>query len=210
MKEWSITTFSEKLASDEPTPGGGAGAGVAGALGVSAIMMAIRFSTTAKKLTDSEKELLVSQIDVLEAKRVKMLDLIDEDATGFEPLAAAFAMPKATDAEKADRDQALQAGYMIALSTPASLLDTAIETVEIVNAVLPFIKKSIISDIGVGVQLLRSAAYASLLNVTINTESLSDAAQGQEIYQNTVTKLENVSKEIDMVFEKVQNKILGK
>lgn len=210
MKEWTITHFSEKLASDEPTPGGGAGAGVAGALGVSAIMMAIRFSTTAKKLSDSEKELLLAQIDVLEAKRVKMLELIDEDATGFEPLAAGFAMPKATEAEKAARDKALQEGYMIALSTPASLLDTAIETVKIVDTVFPYIKKSIISDIGVGIQLLRSAAYASLLNITINTESLSDTVKGQEIYQDSVAKIASVTNEIDSLFENVQNKILGK
>lgn len=207
MKEMTITKFSQQLSSAEPTPGGGAAAGVAGALGVSTIMMAIRFSTSSKKITAADIAMLEDQIIELENYRVEMLELIDADATGFEPLAAAFGMPKNTDLEKTARAEALASGYIKALEAPRRLLMIASEVVDRISTLLPYIKKSIISDIGVGSQLLNSAAKSSVLNVYINTESMIDKTEAAKITEESKEKLVNIIADTEKIYKEVQNKI---
>ena len=54
-----------------------------------------------------------------EVARTEFLDLADRDATAFDGVMAAFKMPKETDAEKAVRSAAIQAGLRVRRDGPA-------------------------------------------------------------------------------------------
>lgn len=202
MKNASITEFVNKLSSKEPTPGGGAAAGVAAGLGVAAIMMAIEFSNT-DKLDEDVQTLLTDTLKQFDESKVKFLDIINRDADEFMPLSRAYGMPRATDEEKEARSQAIQEGLVTASQAPLDLIKGAVEVVEQTEKVLPHIKKGIVSDVGVGLQMLRSAMTSSSLNVYINAGSLKDEALVEEYISGTEKKLAATTARIDDLFTKV-------
>lgn len=83
-------------------------------------------------------------------------------------------MPKSTEEEKQKRQEAIEQGLAIASQAPARLLEEIRVVLNIVDDIFPLIKRVIISDIGVGTQLLLAAAQASRLNLSINTRSMKD------------------------------------
>lgn len=207
MKESRIIDFVDKLGSKEPTPGGGAAAGVAASMGVGAIVMAMEFSN-GKPLEEDEKDLLTNRINELNEIKEIFKDIIDRDATDFEPLSNAYGMPRETDEEKAARTEAIQEGLITASQPPLDLLNNAKKVFDIAEEVLPLIKKGIISDVGVGVQLLRSAILSSSLNVYINASSLKDEETKNKYIKDTEETLEEYVAKADAIFNEV-NKVIG-
>lgn len=207
MKESRIIDFVDKLGSKEPTPGGGAAAGVAASMGVGAIVMAMEFSN-GKPLEENEKDLLTNRINELNEIKEIFKDIIDRDATDFEPLSNAYGMPRETDEEKAARTEAIQEGLITASQPPLDLLNNAKKVFDIAEEVLPLIKKGIISDVGVGVQLLRSAILSSSLNVYINASSLKDEETKNKYIKDTEETLEEYVAKADAIFNEV-NKVIG-
>ena len=207
MKESRIIDFVDKLGSKEPTPGGGAAAGVAASMGVGAIVMAMEFSN-GKPLEEDEKDLLTNRINELNEIKEIFKDIIDRDATDFEPLSNAYGMPRETDEEKAARTEAIQEGLITASQPPLDLLNNAKKVFDIAEEVLPLIKKGIISDVGVGVQLLRSSILSSSLNVYINASSLKDEETKNKYIKDTEQTLEEYVAKADAIFNEV-NKVIG-
>lgn len=204
MKELAVTDFINKLASNEPTPGGGAAAGVTAGLGIGAVLMSMEFSTN-KKMSDEDKDFLLKKIDDFKASKDHFVELIDRDASDFEPLSKAYGMPKATDEEKAARQEAIQEGLQIASRPPMELLKEVEAITEDLDKIIPLVKKIIISDLGVGAQMLRSAAHASSLNLSINADQIKDEAIKAEYREMATTRVEAVSKQLDKVYEQVQS-----
>lgn len=206
MKEYKIVDFVDKLGSKEPTPGGGAAAGVAASLGVGAIVMAMEFSNT-DKLDQEAQDLLTKRINDLNEIKEDFKDIIDRDATDFEPLAQAYGMPKSTDEEKEARTEAIQSGLVTASQPPIDLLNGSTTVLDIAEEVIPHIKKGIISDVGVGVQLIRSAMLSSSLNIYINASSIKDLETAKQYKENTDSILDQYVAKSDDLFEKVKEVI---
>lgn len=204
MKDEKILSFVDRLASDEPTLGGGAAAGLAGSLGTAAIMMAIRFSNT-DKLSAAEQERLTNAINTLENSKAKFIELIEADEEGFKPLSSAYKLPKNTDEEKSTRKDAIQKGLVTATQAPLAVVEEVEKVVNIAFEVLPLIKKFIVSDVGVGVQLVNSALKSSSLNVYINANLMSDSAQQQKYYDKTDQTVENTSQKVEEIFNQVKD-----
>ena len=78
MKESRIVDFVDKLGSKEPTPGGGAAAGVAASMGVGAVVMAMEFSN-GSKLEKDEQDLLTNRINELNEIKEVFKDLLHHD-----------------------------------------------------------------------------------------------------------------------------------
>lgn len=207
MKESRIVDFVDKLGSKEPTPGGGAAAGVAASMGVGAVVMAMEFSN-GSKLENDEQDLLTNRINELNEIKEVFKDIIDRDATDFEPLSNAYGMARETDEEKAARTEAIQEGLVTASQPPLDLLNNAKRVIDIADEVVPLIKKGIISDVGVGVQLLRSAILSSSLNVYINASSLKDEETKNKYIKDTEQTLEEYVAKADQIFNKV-NQVIG-
>lgn len=208
MKDEKITTFVDKLASKESTPGGGAAAGVSASLGAAAILMAMRFSNT-DKLSEEDQASLNQAIDAIEESKAVFIEIIDRDAEDFIPLSNAYGMPKATDEEKTERSKAIQEGLLTASQPPLDLLKEADKVIDIAEENLSLIKKGIISDIGVGLQHLRAAMNSSSLNVIINARSLKDQAKKEELNSAVGEELNQSIDKVDELFNKVQEIIIN-
>lgn len=206
MNQESITSFINRLASDEPTPGGGAAVGIGASMGVAAIMMAARFSDT-DRLEDEQRKSLKTALERLEFSKDKFLELVAADEEGFQPLAKAYQMPKSTAEEKQKRQEAIEQGLAIASQAPARLLEEVRVVLNIVDDIFPLIKRVIISDIGVGTQLLLAAANASSLNLSINARSMKNAKNKEKytILRDDLTT--SIKKDAEIIQNRVEEKL---
>jgi formiminotetrahydrofolate cyclodeaminase len=169
----TVGGFLEMLASDAPTPGGGAAAGVAGAAGAALISMVGRLTVgkAAYASVDARMRELIAQAD---AARIDFLDLADRDASAFDGVMAAFKLPKETDEQKVERSAAIQAGYEQAAAVPLECLRTAVGTMPLaVEATADGNPQAASDGVSASAELL-CAALCAAANVEINAAALKD------------------------------------
>ena len=124
MKEWTIEQFVSELASKAPVPGGGGAAALGGAVGSALGGMVGNLTVGKKKYADVEERVLqvLSEADRLQQE---LLYLMEEDSRAFEPLSRAYGMPKATEAERAAKEQVMEVALRDASLVPLQIMETA-------------------------------------------------------------------------------------
>jgi formiminotetrahydrofolate cyclodeaminase len=176
----TVEGFLDALASDAPTPGGGAVAALSGATGAALISMVCNL-TIGKKGYEEAEERLRGVLEEAEAARTALLDLADRDATAFDGVMAAFKMPKETDAQKAVRSQAIQEGYAAAATVPLEIAKRAAELMELAREVTEIGNAAASSDGASAAQVLSASVWAATYNVEINAAALKDPTKAQAL-----------------------------
>ena len=176
LRDLRLTEFSDKLAEKSPTPGGGSVAAHLCEMGAALGCMAMRFTSGPKFAT--VEAAMAGRVEELERIRSRGLQLIDEDSRAYELVMAGYRLPKTTDAEKATRSAAIQAGMLVAIEVPAETLALAARALVLLAEGAPAINPNVASDCASGGWCLHGAAEAAFLNVKINAASLSDKAAG--------------------------------
>jgi len=198
----SCNDFAAELASKKPVPGGGGAAALTGALGVALNTMVANYSVGKKKLMQYEKQ----HDDIIkkgENLRIKLLDLIEKDAESFEPLSKAYVMPSTTDEEKKEKEECMQKCLKIACSAPMETMNLVYEGVLLHEELVDISSKTIISDVGVGIQCLKAALNSAYLNVLININSITDEEYVAKNKEKSKKLLEDGIKKADVIYEKV-------
>ncbi len=198
----SCEDFAAELASKKPVPGGGGAAALAGALGVALNSMVANYSKGKKKFIEFEtqhEEILKKG----ERLREELLASIQKDAENFEPLSRAYVMPSATEEEKRIKEEVMQSCLKSANSAPMETLNLAYEGILLHEKLADISSKTIISDIGVGVQLLKSSLNSAYLNVLININSITDEDYVDKNKKSAEELLINGNKKANEVYEKV-------
>ena len=181
---WNLTAgeLLTRAASGEPTPGGGSVAAIAGALGLGLVCMALEVSARRKDAAPEVSELLEQSTRQLELLKAHP----DADVTAFENYMAALALPKADDAQKAQRKEAVQAASVAATEAPLAAARDLLTALELAERVADLSHRSIVSDVGAGAHLLGAALQATLLNVDINLGSLPEEARAEALGERQV------------------------
>lgn len=202
LTQISCREFAYELASKKPVPGGGGAAALAAGLGTALNSMVANFSIGKKKFIDykDKHEDLLKRGEIL---REKLIDLIDKDAEFFEPLSKAYSMPSNTEEEKQIKEETLQKCLKIACSAPMDILEYTYEAILLHKEIEDISSKNIISDVGVGVQLLKAALNSAYLNVLININSISDEEYVAKAREKSDKLLSEGNKLADQVYEKV-------
>lgn len=164
--DYSLQKFADTLSSENPTPGGGSAAGVNGSLAASLLLMVIRVTNKSPELESLE--------DLLEAKKEKALELIDEDAESFNQVMEAFRMPQETEEQREKRRQKIQSTFKNAAATPLEMLELAVEMAEIAVDVAEKGNPNAVTDAAAGAIAAKAAADTAYYNVMINLESIED------------------------------------
>jgi len=176
----SCEKFAELLASKSPVPGGGGAAAVVGALSAALCSMAGNFTLGKKKYTDVEDDIKII-LEKAEKLRLKLLELVDEDARAFEPLSKAYAIPK----ENPEHDEILERALLNACQAPLKMIEACAEIIVLLEEMLLKGSKLLISDVGCGALLCRCAMEAAALNVFVNTLLLKDRDEAAKIEAQT-------------------------
>ena len=169
----TVAELLAALASPEPTPGGGTGAAIAGAMGTSLLVMVTGLAKS-KNNTDDEKAALARARAALEPLSTRLAQLADADAESFKAVMAAYRLPKATDEEKLARTRAIQDALRGATIVPLDTLRAATQAIDHGRAVAEHGNRSAASDAGAAIGLLKAAADGAAANVRINLQGLKD------------------------------------
>ena len=176
LSEMQLTDFVQTLSSEAPAPGGGSAAALIGSMGAGLAAMVACLTQGRKKYADFAEFAAVVE-EKGKALQDKLLDVMDRDTEAFNAVSAAFALPKDTEEQKAERSAAIQAGLKACTNTPLECMELCDEAIDLGYDFLESgFNQSSASDLGVAFLSLKAGMQGAWLNVLINLSSIKDAA----------------------------------
>jgi formiminotetrahydrofolate cyclodeaminase len=206
MIQGSLQAFLDELASSAPTPGGGSAAAIMGAMGAALVSMVCSV-TTAKQGHEAVALELNSVRDESEHLRARLTAMVADDIAAFDGLMAAYRLPKASEAEKSRRAEAIQTNLRAATETPLACARACAEVVALSRRAGEKGYAGVISDAGVGVLAANSALRSAALNVYINAPALKDRAYADAATAEIEKLLEQCALESEAVFALVRSRL---
>lgn len=168
----TLNDYLERLASREPTPGGGAAGALHAAQGAALIAMVARY-TTGKRYAEHEEESLriaARADDMIPAA----LQLADDDEKAFAAVIAAYRLPSASDEDRAARSRAIQEATVAAAAPPRALIGLATEVVDLGRQLAEFSNPNVISDVAAASEAARAAIATALITLDMNINAITD------------------------------------
>lgn len=200
------TTFIDELASAAPAPGGGGASAYAGALAAALASMVGNLTIGKKTYADVEDEVRAS-LSRLATLRERLIALVGEDAVAFEPLAAAYRMPKDTPDEQAAKQAALQRALVGASDVPLAIMRVVADVMDEADYLAHHGSKMARSDAGVAAAFARAASDGASLNIYINAASMNDAVQAAHYRSETESLAARTRERCDELFDFVKASI---
>lgn len=206
IEKQEIGTWIETLASKAPVPGGGGASALGGALASALGQMVSNLTIGKKRYADVETE--VKEIcEHLEKIQKDLLDLADQDAEVFAPLARAYSLPTNTEEERATKDWEMEKNLLEASLVPLQIMEMAIEVLKDLDVLEEKGSKMAVSDVGVASQFARSAVTGAVMNIYINTRSMKDREKAEELNREADALLRDGIYLADQIYGRVQEKL---
>lgn len=173
IKDKSVETFLDELASKQATPGGGSAAAVMGAQAAALTSMVCNLTIGKPKYAEVEAK-MQALLAESEALRATLIGMIKADVEVFDKLMACYGLPKSSDEEKALRTQQIQAALKEATLVPLECAKACAKAIELSRVAAEYGNLGVISDAGVAVMAGYAGLKSAALNVQINAASLKD------------------------------------
>ena len=202
--EKDIDIFLEKLASSSPIPGGGGASALVGAVGAALCSMVANLTSGKKKYAEYQQDIEVI-IERAESLRVRLINLIDEDAVSFEPLSKAYAIPK----DNPGRDLILEDALKTACDTPYAILETLDACSELVIELAAKGSKLAISDVGCAAAMTAAAAKGAVMNIYINTKLMTDREFADELNSRAIDLVRGIATRCDDAYDIIAESLGG-
>jgi len=206
IKEQTIQRFLEVLSSKQPVPGGGGASALGGALGTALGLMVGNLTIGKKKYAAVEDDVKAGMEKLMKLQE-RLVQLADEDAKVFAPLAAAYGLPAGTDEEKAYKAAVMEEKLMAASLVPMEIMEAAVETLDILEELERKGSVMAVSDVGVAVQFIRTALTGAVMNVYINTKSMKNLDQARELNDKAEILLKHGTVKADEIYGKVLTRL---
>ena len=198
LSDYTISDFSDLLASDAPAPGGGSVAALCGNL-ASALGSMVANLTYNKK---GYKE-FNSQMDkialTMQQKRSELSNLINEDTQAFNKMMKAIKQLK--NAQKSNNQKTIDKAQKEMREANEYAIKIPMQVLKTTNSLLNNIKflaingnKNAVSDAGVSALLIQSAVKSAGLNVKINLSSFNE---NDEFRINIVKEMNSILDKLD-------------
>jgi glutamate formiminotransferase/formiminotetrahydrofolate cyclodeaminase len=169
----TLGDFLDRLASDEPTPGGGSAAALAGSLAASLLAMVAGISLRSKKRA-ADHPRFREMADEARGLRAELDLAVEEDARAFEDLLRARRLPQGSDDESASRAEALRRATLGAALVPIKVARAALRLLELLLELAERGNPNAISDVGVAVRAAVAALEGAGYNVRINLKGMEE------------------------------------
>jgi formiminotetrahydrofolate cyclodeaminase len=170
----TVRDLLEALGSSEPTPGGGAAAALAGALGAALVQMTANLTLGRPRWAEVQDQARAVE-ERAAGLRARLEQLADADAQAYGSVNAAYRLPRDTDGRRASRTAAIQQALAGAAAVPLDVAQTCAALLSVCEAAAPVLNSAVISDVMVGALLGRAGLEAAAVNVEVNLASLDDA-----------------------------------
>ena len=173
LADLTVKDFLDKIAGNDPVPGGGSIAALGGAL-ASALATMVTGLTIGKKGYEASEEVMQHAQTITLRLLDEFIALIDKDSAAYNEVFACFKLPKTTDEEKAARSAAIQEATKQAALVPLEVARKALDMMSVIADVARLGNRNAVTDACVAMMAARSAVLGALLNVRINLGSLKD------------------------------------
>ena len=202
VESMTIQEFLDVLSSKEPVPGGGGASALAGALGNALGQMVANLTIGKKKyaLVEDEIKELAERMKGIQGQ---FTQLADQDAKVFAPLAKCYSLPSGTEEEKAYKAEVMEARLLDASLVPMEIMEKASEMLEIMDILADKGSRMAVSDVGVGVQFIRTALLGAVMNVYINTKSMKNREKAEEMNEKAEHLIKEGTEAADRIYQKV-------
>jgi formiminotetrahydrofolate cyclodeaminase len=190
LLEEPLARFLEELSSDEPMPGGGAVAALAGALAAGLVAMVANL-TLGKKGYEAVQKEMKKTLEEAEELRERLAGLVEADTAAFKGVMAAYRLPKNDPA----RPQAIEEALKTACTVPLETAERCLRALELAEVVAVRGNKNAVTDAGAAAAMAYSGLETALLNVAINLQAIKDEGFKRE-YRRRGDKLAATGKEL--------------
>jgi formiminotetrahydrofolate cyclodeaminase len=169
LRDQSVQSFLDQLASSSPTPGGGSVAALTGALAAGLISMVCQLTVGRPRYAsfEAEAQAILAQS---EAIRARLTDLIQIDVAAYSTVAAAYKLPK----DDPTRTAAIAAAMVVATDVPLQIAEQAAALLPLALPVAQQGNRIAVGDVVAGAQLAVACVHAALINVDANVGLLAD------------------------------------
>lgn len=199
-------TFIEQVAAATPTPGGGGAAAYCGALGSALSSMVGNITLNNKRYADVHDD-VGHTLDALADVRAELFELVDRDAQAFAPLAAAYRMPRATEDETHQRQEAIQGALTGAIEVPLAIMQACVRVIELSDFLAHHGSRFVLSDVAAGVSFAKGALKGAALNVYVNAASLDNRQQAQCYTDGADRLVAEYGRKADEIYDHVLKEI---
>ncbi len=187
--------FLDKLASAEPTPGGGGASALIAGIGCCLCSMVANLTTGKKKYAQYQDK-IEEYIDRLKSQNEILLADIDKDAEAFKPLAAAYSKDKSDP----DYGEVMEKATYDAAVAPLEITRDIYELVPIIEDLAVMGSRLAISDVAVAAAAVKAALEGVVMNVFINTKSLKARDTAAKLNAEAELMVEDGCRRLDAVY----------
>jgi len=206
IKDKSLQTYLDDLASKQPTPGGGSAAALMGAQAAALVGMVCNLTIGKAKYAEVEADMQALLVEA-ESLRVTLTGMIKADVDVFNKLMACYGLPKASDEEKAQRSAQIQFVLREATDVPLDCAKACAKAINLSRIAAEKGSLGVISDAGVAVMSAYAGLKSAALNVEINAASLKDRAFAEAKLAELQALLKDADQKAHAVYQLVQQKL---
>ena len=188
----SVAACSDALAAATATPAGGSAAGIGGALAGALVEMVARLTTARDSYADIRAE-TSSAAERAATLRARLLALAVEDATAFDDVMEALALPRGTEAEIAQRNAARAEALKGAAGVQYELLLLAGEVADLGERLVARGLRSAVGDAASAVFLAAAACRSAYWAIRSNLRRLYDDPEAERMMAGALERLEEVA-----------------
>ena len=185
--EWytAAERFTEALASSDPTPGGGAAAAMAGAMGCALAMMAVSTTLKRKSTPEELRPHLTQSLKRLGAFKGELKGYIRQDGEAY----AAYLTAKKLSKDNPAREKAVQDALLFAARVPADAASAAMHGLREVDQIKDSVAEVIMSDVYCAKHLLQACIKCSVESIRANLAFIKNEDRVNEINKQIATLL---------------------
>ncbi|MET3903212.1 cyclodeaminase/cyclohydrolase family protein [Paenarthrobacter sp. 4246] len=203
----TINDYLSRLASRQPTPGGGAAAALHAAQGAALVAMVARYTTGPKY---EQHAALVARItSAADHLIIEALRLADADEHAFQSVIDSYKLPSETEQLKATKAAAIRDALVQAAHTPAQLIKVSGEVVDLATELFDVANPNVISDVAAAADAARAAATTARVNIDINVVAIKDTAARTRLADQTDGLEDKVVLAADSLVKRVRERILS-
>jgi formiminotetrahydrofolate cyclodeaminase len=188
----TIEDWLESLAAKQPTPGGGAAAGLLAATAAALVGMVSIYTTGPKWQAKTDRMQAIH--DEAAVLRHQALELMAADAAAFTRVGEAYQLPKDTNEAQMTRKIAIQASLVGAAEPPRLTAELAARVIILADELIATGNPNVISDVAVASSTARAALESAIVNIEINAELITDEAIKNKLQVAIRDAVESINK----------------
>ena len=169
-----VDDFLTALASDQPAPGSGSAAALAGAMGCALVTMVAGLTVGRQRYAPVQQE-LIGLRDQAVALQHNLIDMLEVDAAAYNRVMVAYRLPKESPHQRDHRSAAIQDALRGAIDVPLDIAAACVDVVGLAGQVAAQGNRNAACDAACAALLADAGLQSAARNIRFNLQGLSDA-----------------------------------